>query len=137
LNLTPETDIDSLVNTILYEEPVINESKKPMLKNLIIKLISKLEENDEQNFKLSKILRSHKSPITTCIFNKEGNKFITGSYDKTCRVWDAHSGDELLTLKDHKSIIYAVDFNNPFGDKIITGSFDKTAKLWDANTGQL
>ena len=43
LNLTPEygvgqassTDVDILVNQILFEEPVISESRKPQLKKLI------------------------------------------------------------------------------------------------------
>jgi len=79
LNLTPDTDIDSLVNTILYEEPVISESKKPILRNLILKLIAKLEEKESQNFALFKILRAHLLPLTNCAFNKGGDKFITGS----------------------------------------------------------
>lgn len=42
-------------------------------------------------------------------------RFITGSYDRTCKVWDTASGDELLTLEGHKNVVYAIAFNNPFG----------------------
>ena len=63
--------------------------------------------------------------------------FITGSYDRTCKVWSTATGEELHTLEGHKNVVYAIAFNNPFGDKIVTGSFDKTCKLWDANTGAL
>ena len=52
-----------------------------------------------------------------------GDKFITGSYDRTCKVWNTVSGDELLTLEGHRNVVYAIAFNNPYGDKIITGSF--------------
>lgn len=99
--------------------------------------------------------------MTNCAFNKSGDKFITGSYDRTCKVWNTISGDELLTLEGHRNVVYAIAFNNPYGDKIITGSFgnfsctsyqvvssfdfflfhyfplDKTCKLWSAETGQL
>ena len=75
--------------------------------------------------------------MTNCAFNKSGDKFITGSYDRTCKVWDTNSGEELLTLEGHKNVVYAIAFNNPYGDKIITGSFDKTCKLWSAETGVL
>ena len=52
-----------------------------------------------------------------------------------CKVWDTASGNELVTLKGHKNVVYAISFNNPFGDKVATGSFDKTARVWDATTG--
>ena len=104
---------------------------------MIYKLIEKLEANETQDFYLFKILRAHILPLTNCAFNKSGDKFITGSYDRTCKVWDTNSGEELLTLEGHKNVVYAIAFNNPYGDKIITGSFDKTCKLWSAETGQL
>lgn len=30
-------------------------------------------------------------PLTNCAFNKSGDKFITGSYDRTCKVKRASS----------------------------------------------
>ncbi|CAM9437031.1 unnamed protein product, partial [Discosporangium mesarthrocarpum] len=83
------------------------------------------------------ILRAHILPLTNCAFNKSGDKFITGSYDRTCKVWKTMTGEELLTLDGHRNVVYAIAFNNPWGDKIITGSFDKTCKLWNAETGDL
>jgi dynein assembly factor with WDR repeat domains 1 len=41
LNLTPETDVDRLIDQILLEEPLIHESRKPQLKELIEGLIKK------------------------------------------------------------------------------------------------
>mmetsp|Transcript_3018 Transcript_3018/g.3510 ORF Transcript_3018/g.3510 Transcript_3018/m.3510 type:complete len:171 (-) Transcript_3018:38-550(-) len=137
LNLTPDTDVEVLLNQIVFEEPLISENKKDTLRKMIYKLIDKIDNKDSQRFYLFKILRAHILPLTNCAFNKSGSKFITGSYDRTCRVWDTLSGEELLTLDGHKNVVYAIAFNNPFGDKIVTGSFDKTAKLWDANTGSL
>ena len=71
-------------------------------------------------------------PLTNCAFNKNGDKFITGSYDRNCKVWDTISGEELVTLEGHKNVVYTMAFNVPYGDKVVTGSFDRTAKLWDA-----
>ena len=137
LHLTTETDVEVLVNQIVFEQPLVRESRKPQLRRLIYKLIEKLEANETQDFYLFKILRAHILPLTNCAFNKSGDKFITGSYDRTCKVWDTNSGEELLTLEGHKNVVYAIAFNNPYGDKIITGSFDKTCKLWSAETGVL
>ena len=138
------------MDEILYEEPIISESKKPYLKALIrsihfweqfkrerVELIDKVESNKVQNFDMFKTLKAHVLPLTNCAFNKGGDKFITGSYDRTCKVWDTMSGQELLTLEGHKNVVYCIGFNNPFGDKVATGSFDKTAKVWDSVTGEL
>jgi len=94
-------------------------------------------ENQEQKFELFKVLRAHLLPLTNCAFNKAGDKFITGSYDRTCKVWDTESGVELLSLEEHKNVVYTMAFNNPFGNLIVTGSFDRTAKIWDANNGTM
>lgn len=67
-------------------------------------------------------------PLTNCAFNKQGDRFITGSYDRTCKVWDTQTGEELHSLEGHKNVVYTIAFNNPFGDKVITGSFDKVGK---------
>jgi WD40 repeat protein len=45
-----------------------------------------------------------------CVFS-----FITGSYDRTCKVWGGESGEELVTLEGHKNVVYTVAFNNPYG----------------------
>lgn len=50
------------------------------------KLIEKLECTEAQSFYLFKILRAHILPLTNCAFNKSGDRFITGSYDRTCKV---------------------------------------------------
>ncbi len=89
-------------------------------------LIEKLENNESSDFFLFKILRAHILPLTNCAFNKSGDKFITGSYDRTCKVWNTLQGDEILTLEGHRNVVYAIAFNNPYGDKIITGSFGKS-----------
>jgi len=41
--------------------------------------------------------------------------FITGSYDRTCKVWDTATGEELQTLEGHRNVVYAIAFNNPYG----------------------
>ena len=87
LDLTPETDVEVLVNEIVRKEDLISESRKPQLRKLIFKLIEKIDVADvTQNFYLFKILRAHILPLTNCAFNKSGDKFITGSYDRTCKV---------------------------------------------------
>ena len=109
------TDIDRLIDQILLEEPLISESRKPHLKKLIELLIEEQQKNQAQKFTLFKVLRAHLLPLTNCAFNKSGDKFITGSYDRTCKVWDTNSGEELLSLDEHTNVVYTMAFNNPYG----------------------
>lgn len=99
-----------------------------LIAKIHLELIEKLENSDSSDFFLFKILRAHILPLTNCAFNKSGDKFITGSYDRTCKVWNTITGDELLTLEGHRNVVYAIAFNNPYGDKVITGSFGNTMK---------
>jgi len=59
---------------------------------------------------------------------------VTGSYDKTAKVWDAKTGAERLTLKGHTDRVASASFNAD-GSRIVTGSYDQTAKVWDVKTG--
>eukprot|EP00292_Cryptomonas_paramecium_P003116 CAMPEP_0113666056 /NCGR_PEP_ID=MMETSP0038_2-20120614/2654_1 /TAXON_ID=2898 /ORGANISM="Cryptomonas paramecium" /LENGTH=620 /DNA_ID=CAMNT_0000581489 /DNA_START=122 /DNA_END=1983 /DNA_ORIENTATION=+ /assembly_acc=CAM_ASM_000170 len=137
LELTVETDVEALLNQIIRKEPLITESKRPHVRKLLHKLVEKQDTPETSQFYLFKILRAHILPLTNCAFNKSGDRFITGSYDRTCKVWNTLTGEELLTLEGHKNVVYAIAFNNPYGDKIITGSFDKTCKVWNSETGEL
>ena len=50
-------------------------------------------------------------------------------------MWDAASGQELLTLKGHAELVYSVAWS-PDGKRLATASDDGTSKVWDAASGQ-
>jgi class 3 adenylate cyclase/tRNA A-37 threonylcarbamoyl transferase component Bud32/dipeptidyl aminopeptidase/acylaminoacyl peptidase len=81
-----------------------------------------------------KTLRGHMGAVRSVAFSPDGQRVVTGSDDKTAKVWEAASGKELLTLNGHRAIIRAVAFS-PDGLRIVTGSEDHTAKVWDAHSG--
>ena len=137
LDLSHSTDIHEFADNLISKEVLLNNNKKPQIISLLQKLQAKLSSDDiADDFYLFKILRGHILPLTNCAFNKNGDKFITGSYDRTCKVWDTMTGDEILTLEGHTNVVYAIAFNKPYGDKVVTGSFDKTCKLWNVKTGE-
>src|SRR5262249_1133651 len=59
----------------------------------------------------------------------------SSNFDNTAKVWDADTGDELLTLSGHEEGVSAVAWSSD-GLRIATGSADKTAKVWDAKSGK-
>lgn len=58
---------------------------------------------------------------------------ITGSYDRTARVWNLETGRELHCLTGHTRAVRALQFDEV---KLITGSMDHTMKVWDWRTGK-
>ncbi|KAJ3290895.1 Dynein assembly factor with WDR repeat domains 1 [Borealophlyctis nickersoniae] len=136
LDLRPTSNVSSLAEEIIASEPLLSASRIKTVETLLSRLKQKLESDTPRQYVLFKKLEAHVMPLTNCAFNKSGDRFITGSYDRLCKLWDTMKGTELLSLEGHKNVVYALAFNNPFGDKIATGSFDKTAKLWSAETGK-
>ncbi|MEG4629517.1 hypothetical protein QUB56_07805, partial [Microcoleus sp. AR_TQ3_B6] len=60
---------------------------------------------------------------------------ISASRDKTLKIWDTETGQELKTLTGHRDEVLAVDLA-PDCKTAISASRDKTLKIWDTETGQ-
>ena len=59
----------------------------------------------------------------------EPTRILTGSEDYSAILWDAKTGQEVLTLKGHSQEVTSVAFS-PDGKSVLTGSQDGTAILW-------
>ncbi|KAH9001753.1 WD40 repeat-like protein [Lactarius akahatsu] len=58
---------------------------------------------------------------------------ITGSYDRTARVWNLETGMEIRCLRGHTRVLRALQFDEV---KLITGSMDHTLRVWNWRTGE-
>jgi hypothetical protein len=80
-------------------------------------------------------LQGDKSSFYSASFSPDGKRIVSGSVDKTVRVWDAITGAQIgKPLYGHESLIYSASFS-PDGKRIVSGSADKTVRVWDAITG--
>lgn len=85
----------------------------PELKEALSRLQSKLNEPVKKKFYYFKTLRTHLLPLTNIAFDRNGEKCVTGSYDRTARVWDIDSGNEIHVLQGHQNAVFSVDYNYP------------------------
>jgi WD40 repeat protein len=81
-------------------------------------------------------LEGHTRRVNLLVLSTDAKKLITGSWDKTIRVWDLQSGECLRTLEGHSNRISALQMTPDQRHPRIAGSVDKTLKLWDLATGQ-
>src|SRR5262249_61593742 len=60
----------------------------------------------------------------------DGRTILSGSNDRTLRLWETASGRQLHSLTGHTGDVYAVAFARD-GGTALSGSGDYTIKLWD------
>jgi WD40 repeat protein len=63
-----------------------------------------------------------------------GGSDEVGSVDNPVMIWDANTGETLLSIHRHEGQVYWGSWS-PDGTRIVTGSSDNTTRIWDANTG--
>jgi WD40 repeat protein len=68
-------------------------------------------------------------------FSPNGKYVATASDDKTARLWNVASGQEVFQFIGHTNQVKSVAFS-PNGLYLLTGSDDTTARLWNVSTGR-
>ncbi|MBA2306673.1 hypothetical protein H0W26_00900 [Candidatus Dependentiae bacterium] len=94
-----------------------------------------LESALNYNFDRSTVLFKAPEAIKSVAFSPDGTTVITGSWDKTARLWDVKTEQQLHALKGHTNVVTSVAYS-PDGNTILTGSTDNTARLWNSKTGE-
>src|SRR5262249_8119963 len=78
-------------------------------------------------------LRGHSNSVESVAFSPDGRRLATASRDRTASVWNASTGQKLLSLL-HKRSVNGVAFS-PDGKRLATASADK-AVVWAVATGE-
>ncbi|KAI7907669.1 quinon protein alcohol dehydrogenase-like superfamily [Cokeromyces recurvatus] len=84
------------------------------------------------NYKLT-VLSGHTDGVMCVQFCDAINILMTGSYDKTVRIWNLESGELIRTLTGHTRCVRALQFDEA---KLVTASMDHTLKIWNWQTGK-
>ncbi|KIS66794.1 uncharacterized protein UMAG_10852 [Mycosarcoma maydis] len=98
-----------------------------------------IERNWRRGRYTSRTLAGHTDGIMCLQFNENLAHpafpvVITGSYDRTARIWNLETGEMLRVLEGHTRGVRCLQFDEA---KLITGSMDRTLKIWNWRTGAL
>ena len=69
----------------------------------------------------------------TALTNPSYPVLITGSYDRTVRVWNLDTGTEVRTLRGHTRAVRALQFDQML---LFTGAMDGTVRMWNWRAGE-
>ena len=112
------------------------DTKNQALKNETRQSLAEIWNDQSQIEMLTrpiKKFKGHSSPITN-IAAIDSNKFLSCSWDKVIRLWDANTGSCLHVFRGHGDWIHAIAvLNHAY---FLSGSDDRTIKLWNMNTGE-
>jgi WD40 repeat protein len=78
---------------------------------------------------------SHSNHISAMAVSSDGRMLITAGWDRTVRMWNAHTGQEIRRFSGHGEVVRATVLS-PDGGQLLTGSVDNSARLWDTRSGE-
>ncbi len=82
-----------------------------------------------------KVLKGHTDWIEGVAITSDGRRAVSGSGDKTVRVWDVETGKCLATLEGHTDWVFGVAITSD-GRRAVSCSDDNTVRVWDVETGK-
>ena len=96
-----------------------------------------LERNWRRGRCTVRTLRGHKDGVMCLQINENLTHpsfpiLITGSDDRTARVWNLETGSQIHCLEGHTRPIRSLQFDEV---KLVTGSMDRTIRIWNWRTG--
>jgi len=86
---------------------------------------------DETNFGVPhKMLKGHSHFVSDVVMSSDGQFALSGSWDKTLRLWDLSTSKTTRMFKGHTKDVLSVAFSAD-NRQIVSGSRDRTIKLWN------
>ncbi|MEM7726734.1 MAG: NB-ARC domain-containing protein [Cyanobacteria bacterium P01_A01_bin.45] len=82
-----------------------------------------------------KILEGHNDSIWSIAFNPDSKLIVSGSSDRSVKIWDSQTGQCLKTLYGHNRPVLSVAFS-PDGKTIASCGGHSIIKLWNFETGE-
>jgi WD40 repeat protein len=81
------------------------------------------------------VLSGHAHNVRSVTFSSDGTSLVSGSDDKTLKLWDVQTGGVIKTFHGHTHLICSVSISSNH-TTIASGSYDGTIRLWNIQAGE-
>jgi len=81
------------------------------------------------------VLSGHTDWVRSVTFSPDGTSLVSGSDDKTVKLWDVQTGGVIKTFKGHTNWVHSTSISLD-STMIASGSRDRTICLWNIQTGE-
>jgi len=81
------------------------------------------------------VLSGHTDSVRSVSFSLDGTSLISGSEDKTVKLWDVQTGGVVRTFHGHTEYVTSVSVSADC-TMVASGSDDKTIRLWNIQMGE-
>jgi WD40 repeat protein len=88
------------------------------------------------NWPLLHTFKKHTFWVNSCAFSPDGKQILSGSSDKTLRLWDIATRRNTLTLRGHSGPVNDAVFSHN-GEHILSASADMSLMLWNTASGKM
>jgi WD40 repeat protein len=82
-----------------------------------------------------RVLEGHSNWVGRVALSADGRRAVSGSRDKTLRVWDLEGSQPPRVLEGHNNWVNSVTVSAD-GRMVVSGSGDKTVRVWDLQSGE-
>jgi len=79
-------------------------------------------------------LAAHEKSVITLYLGADDRHLVTGSADRTAKLWDITTGRFIMTFKGHRGGIRSACLSSDLRF-LVTGSWDTSIRLWEIATG--
>ncbi|KAF8186538.1 quinon protein alcohol dehydrogenase-like superfamily, partial [Mycena galopus ATCC 62051] len=123
----------------IYLSAFVFAPKSSMVKKVYSKRIAgviKIETGEDLCWHpLQAVFHGHTACVTSVAFSHDNKFVISGADDRTARIWDVETHQQIGMLSGHRDTITSVAFS--LDDKrVVSGSHDHTVRIWDSETHQ-
>jgi small GTP-binding protein len=80
-------------------------------------------------------MQGHTDRVWSVVLSGDGRRAVSGSDDKTVRVWDVETSRCLKVMEGHTDSVVSVALSGD-GRRAVSGSDDKTVRVWDVETSR-
>jgi guanine nucleotide-binding protein subunit beta-2-like 1 protein len=117
--------VTQIATSARYPDVIVSSSRD---KSLIMWKLAR--EDASITGQPQKALRGHGHFVTDVVLSSDGQFALSGSWDKTLRLWDLTQGVTTRRFTSHTKDVLSVAFSAD-NRQIVSGSRDKTIKLWN------